>query len=488
MAYTNSPLVSYTRISPNRTINRNHDIDTITIHCVVGQCSVETLGNIFAPESRQASCNYGIGADGRIGMYCEEKDRSWCSSNAANDHRAVTIEVASDTKHPYAVNDKAYAALIDLCTDICKRNGIKKLLWKADKSLIGQVDKQNMTVYRWFANKSCPGDYLYNRHSEIAELVNKRLSTGEKADTKGLQASVFKDMAGTDVIKKVGPLFTADQKTSGVLASVSLAQFILESGYGKSELAQNANNVFGMKKSLSGNTWSGSSWDGKSVYAKETKEWDGSKYITITADFRKYDCVEKSIADHSAYLLGAKNGSKLRYDGLKNCTNYRKAVQIIKDGGYATSPTYVENICGIIEKWKLTQFDVTATEDKKENTSFPATPFLVRVIINNLNYRLEPSMNGKVKGQTGIGTFTITEVKNGWGRLKSGAGWIYLENPEYCTIGNSNAKTSSTKTVDELAKEVIKGLWGNGADRKAKLTAAGYDYSKVQKRVNELLK
>lgn len=488
MAYTNSPLVSYTRISPNRTINRNHAIDTITIHCVVGQCSVETLGNIFAPESRQASCNYGIGADGRIGMYCEEKDRSWCSSNAANDHRAVTIEVASDTKHPYAVNDKAYAALIDLCTDICKRNGIKKLLWKADKSLIGQVDKQNMTFHRWFANKSCPGDYLYNRHSEIAELVNKRLSTGEKADTKGLQASVFKDMAETDVIKKVGPLFTADQKTSGVLASVSLAQFILESGYGKSELAQNANNVFGMKKSLSGNTWSGSSWDGKSVYAKETKEWDGSKYITITADFRKYDCVEKSIADHSAYLLGAKNGSKLRYDGLKNCTNYRKAVQIIKDGGYATSPTYVENICGIIEKWKLTQFDVTATEDKKENTSFPATPFLVRVIINNLNYRLEPSMNGKVKGQTGIGTFTITEVKNGWGRLKSGAGWIYLENPEYCTIGNSNAKTSSTKTVDELAKEVIKGLWGNGADRKAKLTAAGYDYSKVQKRVNELLK
>lgn len=177
MAYTNSPLVSYTRISPNRTINRNHAIDTITIHCVVGQCSVETLGNIFAPESRQASCNYGIGADGRIGMYCEEKDRSWCSSNAANDHRAVTIEVASDTKHPYAVNDKAYAALIDLCTDICKRNGIKKLLWKADKSLIGQVDKQNMTVHRWFANKSCPGDYLYERHDAIAAAVNAQLGT-----------------------------------------------------------------------------------------------------------------------------------------------------------------------------------------------------------------------------------------------------------------------------------------------------------------------
>ena len=92
---------------------------------------------------------------------------------------------------------------------------------------------------------------------------------------------------------------------------------------------------------------------------------------------------------------------------------------------------------------------------------------------------------------TGIGTFTIMEVKNGWGRLKSGAGWIWLENPSYCTVGKtvaSSNKTSGTKTVDELAKEVIKGLWGNGANRKAKLTAAGYDYAKVQKRVNELLK
>lgn len=429
MAYTNSPLVSYTRISPNRTINRNHAIDTITIHCVVGQCSVETLGNIFAPESRQASCNYGIGADGRIGMYCEEKDRSWCSSNAANDHRAVTIEVASDTKHPYAVNDKAYAALIDLCADICKRNGIKKLLWKADKSLIGQVDKQNMTVHRWFANKSCPGDYLYSRHSEIAELVNKRLSTDEKPDAEGLQAYVFKDMTESDVIKKVGPLFTADQKASGVLASVSLAQFILESGYGRSELAQNANNVFGMKKSLSGNTWSGSSWDGKSVYTKETQEWDDSKYITITADFRKYDCVEKSIADHSAYLLGAKNGSAFRYNGLKGCTDYKKAVQIIKDGGYATSSTYVSNLCSIIERWNLTKYDATVSTAPADSC-----PFLVRVSINDLNIRKGAGTNYTRTGKyTGKGVFTIVEVKSGtgsakgWGRLKSGAGWIALD-------------------------------------------------------------
>jgi len=172
---SNSPLVSYTKISPNKTSPRNHAIDTITIHCVVGQCSVETLGNVFAPASRQASSNYGIGVDGRVGMYCEEKDRSWCSSSGANDHRAITIEVASDTTEPYAVNAKAYASLIDLLVDICQRNGIKKLLWKADKSLIGKPEQQNMTVHRWFANKSCPGTYLYERHGQIAEEVNKRL-------------------------------------------------------------------------------------------------------------------------------------------------------------------------------------------------------------------------------------------------------------------------------------------------------------------------
>jgi len=184
MGFTNSPLVSYTKISPNRTKNRNHAIDTITIHCVVGQCSVETLGNVFAPESRKASSNYGVGVDGRIGMYCEEKDRSWCSSNAANDHRAITIEVASDTTHPYAVNDKAYAALIDLCVDICQRNDIKKLVWSTDKNQrVNHLNGCNMTVHRDYANKSCPGDYLYERHGAIADAVNARLTATEDAKT-----------------------------------------------------------------------------------------------------------------------------------------------------------------------------------------------------------------------------------------------------------------------------------------------------------------
>lgn len=181
---SNSSLVSYTKISPNRTSPRNHKIDTITIHCVVGQYDLETIGNIFSSPSAQASCNYGISYDGKVGMYVEEKDRSWCSSNRANDNRAITIEVASDTTHPYAVKKAAYDKLIDLLVDICKRNGIPKLLWKADKNLIGQVDKQNMTVHRWFDNKECPGEYLYSRHGEIARLVNQRLSKGTSINTK----------------------------------------------------------------------------------------------------------------------------------------------------------------------------------------------------------------------------------------------------------------------------------------------------------------
>lgn len=180
---SNSSLVTCTRISPNRTCPRNHNIDTVSIHCVVGQFTAKEIINMkhfvnYDP-LYGASCNYAVGKDGSIGLCVEEKDRSWCTSNKANDHRAITIEVASDTKHPYKVTDKAYKALIDLLTDICKRNGIKKLKWKADKSLIGQPSKQNMTVHRWFANKACPGDYLYERHGQIADEVNKRLSANQ---------------------------------------------------------------------------------------------------------------------------------------------------------------------------------------------------------------------------------------------------------------------------------------------------------------------
>ena len=173
---SNSPLVSYTKLSPNHSGRRNHVIDTVSIHCMAGNASVETCGALFADPARKASSNYGIGSDGRIALYVDEANRSWCTSNAANDHRAITIEVANNGGAPdWPVSDKAYSALLDLLTDICRRNNIKELLWKGDKSLIGQVGKQNMTVHRWFAAKACPGDYLYNRHGEIAAEVNRRL-------------------------------------------------------------------------------------------------------------------------------------------------------------------------------------------------------------------------------------------------------------------------------------------------------------------------
>ncbi len=214
---SNSPLVSYTKISPNKTSPRNKKIDTITIHCVVGQCSVETLGNIFAPTSRQASSNYGVGVDGRIGMYVEEKDRSWCSSNAANDHRAITIEVASDTTEPYAVNDKAFAALIDLVTDICQRNGIKKLVWSTNKEdRVNHKNGCNMTVHRDYANKSCPGTYLYERHGKIADEVNKRLGSYEEstAGTTDAQASSQTLTVGTEVNFTGTKHYTSAYKTA----------------------------------------------------------------------------------------------------------------------------------------------------------------------------------------------------------------------------------------------------------------------------------
>ena len=179
MAYTNSSLVSYTKLSPNHSGQRTHSIDRITPHCVVGQCSVETLGNIFLPTSRQASCNYGIGVDGRVGMYVEEKNRSWCSSSSANDQRAITIECASDTTEPYAFKDVVYQKLITLCVDICKRNGKKKLLWLGDKdktlSYEPKSDEMVLTVHRWFANKSCPGNWMYARMGDLAEKVTAQL-------------------------------------------------------------------------------------------------------------------------------------------------------------------------------------------------------------------------------------------------------------------------------------------------------------------------
>ena len=172
-------------------------------------------------------------------------------------------------------------------------------------------------------------------------------------------------MTEQEFISFMGPLAQADMAKSGVLASVTTAQAILESGYGSTELARNANNFFGMKCSLSGNTWPGSTWDGVSKYRKQTGEEDanGNAY-TITADFRKYASAADSVADHSAYLLGAMNGSKKRYAGLKGETDPAKAIGIIKAGGYATDTKYVSKVLSIINKYNLTKYDQGSKEQE----------------------------------------------------------------------------------------------------------------------------
>lgn len=303
MAYTNSSLVSYTKLSPNHSGQRTHSIDRITPHCVVGQCSVETLGNIFLPTSRQASCNYGIGVDGRVGMYVEEKNRSWCSSSSANDQRAITIECASDATEPYAFKDVVYQKLITLCVDICKRNGKKKLLWLGDKnktlSYEPKSDEMVLTVHRWFANKSCPGNWMYARMGDLAEKVTAQL--GGSADTPTVTTQLYR-------VRK---------------------------------------------------TWS------------DSKSQKGAYKILSNA---------------------------------KKCAD--------ANPGYSV-------------------FDVNIYTSK---TTAAEVPFLVKVSITDLNIRKGPGTDYAKTGKfTGKGVFTIVEVKSGkgsttgWGRLKSGAGWISLD-------------------------------------------------------------
>lgn len=202
---SNSGLVVYTKLSPNHSGQRTHSIDRITPHCVVGQLSCESICGCFTSPDREASCNYGIGTDGRISLCVEEKNCSWCSSSNANDQRAVTIECSSDKTAPYAMTDAVYAALIDLCTDICKRNGKSKLLWFGDKNKTlayePKADEMIITVHRWFANKSCPGDWLYNRLGDLAAKVTSRLGGGSQQPSGTLyrvQTGAYKQKANAD--------------------------------------------------------------------------------------------------------------------------------------------------------------------------------------------------------------------------------------------------------------------------------------------------
>ena len=205
-----------------------------------------------------------------------------------------------------------------------------------------------------------PDDVALYNADRMADAIVAGI-TGQSIETTA-DAAKLATMSQAEFVEWIGQLASEDMKSSGILASVTAAQTILESAYGKSELALNALNLGGMKAELSGNTWP-SAWDGR-IYQKETAEQlDDGSYISIKADFREYPSVSAYLADHSAYLRGAKRGTALRYEGIVGCMDYRTAFQILKDGEYATSHNYVDNLCKVVEKWNLTRFDCSAEPD-----------------------------------------------------------------------------------------------------------------------------
>lgn len=436
----NSSLVEYTKLSPSNSGRRHHAVDRITPHCVVGQVSAESLGDWFEKESTQASSNYGIDKDGRVGMYVEEANRAWTTSSEANDTRAITIECASDIEAPNAFRPAVYARLIDLCVDICERYGKKKLIWIPDRgkalSYQQKEDEMLLTVHRWFSNTSCPGEWLMARMDDLATQVTARLSG---SDTQTETTTTPKnDVACTDsptcFIESIAPACIEAMQKHGVLASVSIAQAVLESGWGESELATKAHNLFGMKAVLSGVRWTGK------TYVKRTWEYS-LQYgdYQIDAEFRAYDSIGDSIEDHGQYLATAKNGNALRYAGIIGETDPAKVCDILVKGGYATSPTYKESLMNIINRYGLTKYDKQPTaipsspETPQPDSTGETLPFEVRVTRTGLNLRAGAGKAYESRGVIAPGTYTVTKTKSKkgrtWGKVKI-TGWICLDYTE----------------------------------------------------------
>lgn len=330
---SNSKLASVTLISPNKNSPRNKPIDRISIHCFVGQVTAKRGCEVFQPTSKKASCNYVVGYDGSIGLCVDEGDRSWCTSSAANDHRAVTIETASDNKDPYAVTDKAYAALLDLVEDICRRNGKTKLLWLGDKdktlAFKPAADEMVLTVHRWFANKACPGQYLYDRHDEIAAEVTKRLGgTAPKEESAPSTDEAVAIKAGTALKLSKTPLFRSSTAKT-------------ESGY-------------------------------------------------------------------------------------KTGTFYIWSDEVVKGRVRITNSKNRVGVAGQVTGWiDVAEAQANGTTVPKEEPA--AVPYLVKVTATALNVRRGPGTNYGIS--TTIrdkGVYTIVQEQDGWGKLKSGAGWIKL--------------------------------------------------------------
>ena len=408
---SNSSLISYTKLSPNHSGKRTKKIDTVTIHCMAGQLSVESCGALFAKSSKGASSNYGIGPDGRIALYVDEGNRSWCTSSNANDQRAVTIEVASDATHPYAVNSKAYDALLELVTDICKRNGIKKLVWSTSKNdRMNHLNGCNMTVHRDYAAKACPGDWLYNRHGEIAAEVNRRIGSGSSTPSTGGTTGSAAGIKVGDVVEFTGSKhYVSATATSASSCKPGKAK-VTAIAKGKAHpyhliaVSGGGSTVYGwtdaadIKTSSSTPSTGGTTGSAAGIKVGDVVEFTGSKhYVSATAT------------------------------SASSCKPGKAKVTAIAKG--KAHPYHLIAVSG----GGSTVYGWTDAADIKTSSSSTATSYLVKVTTDVLNIRKGPGTNYGTNGAIrDKGTYTIVAESDGpgaskWGKLKSGAGWISLD-------------------------------------------------------------
>lgn len=440
--YSNSPLVTYTKLSPHNSGLRNHKIDTITIHCVVGHVSLPSLGEVFFNPERYASSNYGVDDAGNVGMYCEEKNRSWCTSSSENDNRAVTMEVMSDKTSPYIITDFALHGVIRLCADICKRNGIKKLLWKADKNLIGQVSKQNMTAHRWFAETSCPGDYIYSKMGYICDEVNKLLKQSEIVEPPSIPVVIAPPITGP-FKEEVIP---TEKVVWDFLKSKKLNDFaiagVMGNLYGESKLnSKNLQQSFEKKLNHTDETY--------------TSAVDSGSYTNFINDGAGYGIAQWTFWNRKKGLLDLANEMKTSIGDLKmqleflwtELCKYQNTISVLQN---AKSVQEASNIVLLdYERPANKGIDVQMLRVKYSNLFYgmfakagsgsnkpsdPSfTPYLVRVIAPEINYYSGAGTSYKVCGKVIKNqAFTIVEESSGpgatlWGKLKSGAGWLPLD-------------------------------------------------------------
>ena len=342
--------------------------------------------------------------------------------------------VCSNLEKAREQTSRAYNAAVELFAYLCKEYGLDPLAG-------GVVISHREGAYRGIASDHGDPEHLWDGlgmsytmdgfRQDVAAKLGKASIRTETAT--GTTAASLATLSNESIVAELGKMAQEDAMTSGILASITVAQAILESGYCRSELAVQANNVFGMKTKLSGNTWPGSAWDGTSIYSKDTMEYYDNGFVeVISADFRRYQTLEESIADHSAYLLGAQGDNGLRYAGLAGEKDFDTAANILLSGGYATDPAYPAKLAKIRDAWSLTELDghnMSGQEEpkKKKKKKKQAVPFMVKVSITDLRIRSGPGTQYDFRQYIPKGIYTIVETKDNWGRLKSGAGWICLD-------------------------------------------------------------